>query len=420
MEFGEHLREHIHHALHVGVAEHHEGEQHKHKSAQHRKEAFHALAAIVAVVVQDIHPESAVHHLRQAKERAPNHEIPTRTMPQASQEHGDENIEAGAQVAFTVATERDIHIVANPRRERNMPASPKVAHTVGLIWCVEVGWESEAQQQRDAYRHIAVAAKVAIELHGVAEQSEQILHAGISKRIVEHTVHEVDADIVANHRLLKQANHNQIHAHRNHAVVDHKRLTDLRCKVAGTHNRASHQLREERHIERIVEQRIERTQFATIHIDGVTQALECEETDAHWQENVPRLEILPHDKGEVGTEEIGILEITQEAQIYRQTQQHEHLAITTAITQIVGILLSAVVYRLGYQIVAHRDHCKQNEVNAAALVVEIVGKQRDEKNARREGAVKHVIHQREAHKQHQEQAATEYDRALWVVGEQMH
>ena len=81
VELGEHLREHIHHALHISVAEHHEGEQHKHKGAQHRKEALHALTAIVAVVVQDIHPESAVHHLRQAKERAPYHEIPTRTMP---------------------------------------------------------------------------------------------------------------------------------------------------------------------------------------------------------------------------------------------------------------------------------------------------------------------------------------------------
>ena len=301
-----------------------------------------------------------------------------------------------------------------------MPAAPEIAHTVGLKRRIEVGRESETQQQRDAYRHIAVATKVAIQLHGIADQAEQILHAGVAKRIVEHTVHKVDADIVANHRLLKQANHNQIHAHRNHAVVDHERLTDLRRKVAGTHNRASHQLREERHIERIVEQRIERTQFATIHIDGVTQALEREETDAHRQENVPRLEILPHDKGKVGTEEIGIFEIAQEAQIHRQTQQHEHLAIATPITQIVGILLSAVVYRLGYQIVAQRDHGKQNEINTAALVVEIVGKQRDEKNARREGVVKQIVHQREAHKQYQKQAATENDRALRIVGEQLH
>ena len=352
--------------------------------------------------------------------RAPYHIGEAGSVPEATYQHGEKQVHILANLAFAVATKRNVHIVAKPKRERNVPAAPKFGDVERAEWVVEVHAEVKSHNGTQTNRHIAIAAKVAIQLHGIANQTEQILHTGIAKRIVEHTVHKVDADIVANHRLLKQANHNQIHAHRNHAVVDHERFTDLRCKVAGTHNRASHQLREERHIERIVEQRIERTQFATIHIDGVTQALECEETDAHRQENVPRLEILPHDKGEVGTEEIGILEITQEAQIHRQTQQHEHLAIAAAITQIVGILLSAVVYRIGYQIVAQRDHGKQNEINAAALVVEIVGKQRDEKNARRKGVVKQIVHQREAHKQYQKQAATENDRALRIVSEQLH
>ena len=82
-------------------------------------------------------------------------------------------------------------------------------------------------------------------------------------------------------------------------------------------------MREKRHVERIVEQRAERLKLTAIYIYGITETLEGEETDAHRQENVLRLEVAVHELRPYFTEEIGIFEISEQREVYYYTQREQ-------------------------------------------------------------------------------------------------
>ena len=95
-------------------------------------------------------------------------------MPQPAQEHCDDEIDILPQLAFAVAAQGDINVVANPCGERDVPAPPKVGDAHRAIRCVEVDGEMEAQQQSNANGHIAIATEIAIDLQRVAINTEQI------------------------------------------------------------------------------------------------------------------------------------------------------------------------------------------------------------------------------------------------------
>ena len=67
-------------------------------------------------------------------------------MPQAAQAHREKQIDARARRSSSAAAQRNVNIVANPRRKRNVPSIPKISHTHRLKWRMEVGGEMEAQQ----------------------------------------------------------------------------------------------------------------------------------------------------------------------------------------------------------------------------------------------------------------------------------
>jgi len=67
---------------------------------------------------------------------APDDEGPGRAVPQAAEQHGEEEIHVCAGVAQAVAAERDVQVVAQPGGERDVPAPPelaRVAREVGLL-----------------------------------------------------------------------------------------------------------------------------------------------------------------------------------------------------------------------------------------------------------------------------------------------
>ena len=77
--------------------------------------------------------------------------------------------------ALAVAAERDVEVVAQPARQRHVPAPPEVLERDGGVRRVEVLRELEAEQQRDADRDVRVAAEVGEDLDGVAVDADQHL-----------------------------------------------------------------------------------------------------------------------------------------------------------------------------------------------------------------------------------------------------
>ena len=91
---------------------------------------------------------------------APDHEVPTRAVPQAAQQHGQHQIAIGLQRAVPVAAQRNVEIVAQPAGERHVPAMPEIGDAEGQIRAAEIHREMEAEQHRHADGHVGVAGKI--------------------------------------------------------------------------------------------------------------------------------------------------------------------------------------------------------------------------------------------------------------------
>ena len=110
--------------------------------------------------------------LTEALQRPPDDERPGGAVPQTAQHHGDHDVAHGARLAAGTAPERDVEVVAQPARERHVPAAPELLQVARRVGRVEVLGEPEAEQQGEADGDVRVAAEVAVDLHGVAPRGE--------------------------------------------------------------------------------------------------------------------------------------------------------------------------------------------------------------------------------------------------------
>ena len=185
----------------------------------------------------------------------------------------------------------------------------------------------------------------------------------------------------------------------------------MRGEVGGTHNRPRHKLGKERHVERIVHQRTQRTDVAAVNIDDVTHALEREKTYANRQENVPGLEVVPYHRGQHTGKEVGVLEVSQQPQVNKQTQKQQHL-------HLLHVAIAARFHTsdaFGYEVIARRHHRQEEEIKTAALIIKVVGEERYKQNAQVAAPLKQHVNERNAEEQVQEQSAAEYQGALRII-----
>ena len=108
------------------------------------------------------------------------------------------------------------------------------------------------------------------------------------------------------------------------------------------------------------------------------------------------------------TKEVAVLEISQQAQVNQQAQCHQALAPQ---------LRPCGVDDVGYQIVGARHHSKQEEINATALVVEIVTEREHKNGAQHRPLAKQRVDDNENREHAQEHATRENERRVLVVGE---
>jgi hypothetical protein len=71
----------------------------------------------------------------------PDHEGPRRAVPQATEQHREEQVAVGAAPAVRVASERDVEVVAQPPRQRHVPPAPELLQRARGVGPVEVAGE---------------------------------------------------------------------------------------------------------------------------------------------------------------------------------------------------------------------------------------------------------------------------------------
>lgn len=405
----EYLVQHIQRSGEVGIAEEYPTETNEVERDYNAEEAADAMTALSLFPAGDAHPE-LMGCQRNTMQHPPKNKIPGCAMPQATQKHGDDEISVLPYLPLTVAAQGYIEVIAQPTGKRDMPAAPELRYGCRLIGRVEVHVEMKAQQQSNADSHIAISGEVAIDLKRIAVNTHEVFHARIQSRIIKDTLHKVDADIIRNNRFLEKTAYNQEDSLSEHLLRDKQRTADLRDKVACTHDGACHQLREERYIESIVQQVGEGRYLFAIHIDRIAQRLESEERDADRKKYVHCGKRAACQRSKEPAEEIRIFKVAQQSQVYQQTDRHPRFTLPA---------YGGPFHEPGNEKVAYRNNGKQEEISAAAFIVEIVRKQGDEHQAGSSATLQKQIEHDESGKQPQEDTAAEYHRRMRVVHQQV-
>src|SRR5204863_6020339 len=99
---------------------------------------------------------------KHAVHRAPEHEVPARAVPEAAENHRDHQI---ADAVAAIAAEWDVKIVAEPRREADVPAMPELARILRGVRMIEVERDLEAEEACECAGHVGVAGEVAVDLN---------------------------------------------------------------------------------------------------------------------------------------------------------------------------------------------------------------------------------------------------------------
>ena len=169
-------------------------------------------------------------------------------------------------------------------------------------------------------------------------------------------------------------------------------------------------MREERHIECVVEQAVERFYSTAIDVDGVAQRLEGEETDAHRQKYVESIEVQPAHVGNNLSEEVGVLKERQQPQIYGHRYSHKPAA---------SALRRSRSHAPSHRKVGEGHHSQQHKVEAAALIVEIVREKGYEDEAQSVGSLQAAVDDIKCGKEEHKYPRGEHHRFVGIVEKQL-
>ena len=348
---------------------------------------------------------------RGSVQRPPQDESDGRSVPQPAQQHRQHQVRIRPRAPLAVPAQRNVKVVLQPARQRDMPAPPELGDRSRLVGRIEVDREPEAEQQGQPDRHIGVSREVAVNLQGVPVNPHQVLEAAVQHGVVEYPVDEVQADIVRDDRFLEQARQDQKDSASEHVARNENGIpVNLRQKVPGPDDRTRHELRKERQVEQVVDPAPHGLDLPAVQIDHVAHRLEREERDADGQENVRQRQRPVDQPGYGRDDQVGILEIAQQAQIDQQAQHEQALSRSGT---------PGAVYQPSDREVRQRQPDEQQEEQPARLVVEIEREQRDIDDPQHETPFQQAVDQREPEKNEQEQAARKKHRATRIVAEKI-
>ena len=215
---------------------------------------------------------------------APQHERPRRAVPQAAEHHRDQQVAVGRPAAAAAAAERLVQVVAQPRRQADVPVPPELARVGHRVGEAEVDVQLDAEQLREAPRHVGVAGEVAVDLQREGVGRDQHVAARGRKGRREHRV-DHRRQVVGDDDLLEEAGGDQPGAGRQVLAPDRARRRELRHQRRRPQDRARHEVREVGDEERVVDEAADRRHVAAVHVDDVGHRHERVERDAERQDD---------------------------------------------------------------------------------------------------------------------------------------
>ncbi len=212
-----------------------------------------------------------------------------------------------------------------------MPAPPELLQAGRDIRVIEILRKAEAEQQRDTDGNVGIAGEIEIDLESETIDRQQYRCGIAAGHVVPDRVGG-GRERIREHHLLHEAEHDQRDRVRDLLPRQALGMVEFVEELAGAHDRAGHQLREERDEQSVVEQAAARLEFAAVHVDGVAHALECVERDADRQQHIDGAEVQRtagccRDVVGAGDHEIRVLEEGKHAQVADHADRDQSLRL---------------------------------------------------------------------------------------------
>ena len=217
---------------------------------------------------------------------APQHERPVGAVPQPAQQHGDEEIEIAPRPSDAIAAKRDIQIVAQEGRQRDVPAPPEFDDAGRLVRGMEVHRQANAHHHGRAQRHVRIGAEIKIDLECKEQRAQPAIgrsRCNAAPRRIEDGIGK-GRQIVGDQRFLGEANGEKGHAG-GQIVIAAAQLPELRDQVVVADDGAGDQMREIGDEQRVIQQAVIVCP-AGIGIHQIADLLKREEADRQRQEEM--------------------------------------------------------------------------------------------------------------------------------------
>ena len=237
-------------------------------------------------------------------------------MPHARQEPYDEDVAHVLGFRAAASAKRNVNVVAEETRQRDVPAPPKVLNRHSLIRVVEVLEIAEAHHAAHADGHVGIRREVQVDLQAEEQHAQPVT----SRRLSSQAGIADGQQRIGNRsaRVGQNGLFRQTDAEASHAVVDvvfsRTAFVNLFGNRLVAHNRASDALMEERRIEQQLPITGLRINFPAVDIDHVRNELERVERDADGQHDFGNQLGHTEYRLEVGAEESQVFEDAEHAQ----------------------------------------------------------------------------------------------------------
>ena len=249
---------------------------------------------------------------------APDDEREAGAVPQSANEHCGGEIEIAPGFAAPVAAQRDVEIVAQEARQRDVPPMPEFGDAFCLVGRIEIERQNDAEQERHADSHVAIAGKIEIDLQRIGERPAPRLEprdSGFCRRGKNRIGN--CREIVGDHRFLEQPDREDSQADRQ-PIGRQARLgnVELRHHFAMMHDRSGDQVRKVSDKENVLDE-APFVSAAEHDIGQVGDLRKCKEGNAERQRYRQWPQRLRREVVEYLDSEIGIFVETQRRKVCR-------------------------------------------------------------------------------------------------------
>ena len=218
---------------------------------------------------------------------SPDHEHPRGAVPQPAEEHGRHEVEGGPAGPPAISPEGKVEVVPEPGREADVPPVPEVGESPGGIRVPEVVGEVEPEAEARTDRAQGVTGKVVEDLHAEGQRPRPGGEETRRRFPVEDRLDGRSRHGVREHHLREEADHEQAQPPSDLPRASRFRFPAPGEEVGGPDDGTGHELGEEGHEQRVVEERRGRLEGPPVDVDGVGHRLERVEGDAHGQDDAP-------------------------------------------------------------------------------------------------------------------------------------